>query len=154
MSTNLHTSRDDGNRPIESRSPGPGTTGTPVPSPPHRAANDGAPPQRPAGRRSSGGRVVTHAVYLALLMILYVLPYYVMSRSGAAQARAWGMKGYYFVLPVDENGARTHAFLVDFYQPLIWLENVIGTNMPVGGYMMTVPPEPKTTAPVRDTGPE
>ena len=99
-------------------------------------------------------RIFTHTAFLSLLVILYVLPYYVMSRSGAAQARAWGMKGYYFVPPVDEEGARTHAFLVDFYQPLIWFENAIGTNMPVGGYVMTVPNKPTAAEPAGDAVPE
>jgi hypothetical protein len=94
-------------------------------------------------------RVFVHVVYLSLLIPLYILPYYVMSRSGAAQARAWGMKGYFFVLPVNEEAARTNSYLEDFYLPLIEIENALGTNIPPvrGGMTLGLKNTPRDAEP-------
>ena len=71
-----------------------------------------------------------------VLVFLYSFPYFVLSRAGHAQARQWGMKGFYFVLPTSEEAYRSHLVFADFYYPLLCFEGVAGTGMPLGPHMI------------------
>jgi len=66
---------------------------------------------------------------LAALLIAYVSSYAILSRRGFAEADAAGWEGFYFYPPEDSDQWRFRNYtLVNFYYPLILIDNWIGTG--------------------------
>ena len=73
------------------------------------------------------------AIVMAIILLVYVGSYAVLSRRGMAQSRAMGIDGLYFFPPEDNDSWRTWNYAcVTFYYPLIMIETWIGTVEGVG----------------------
>lgn len=69
---------------------------------------------------------------LAVLLMVYVSSYVIMSRRGFAQSDDWEMEGFYFLPPDNTDEWRFWNYgLVRFYYPLILIDNGLGTGRPI-----------------------
>ena len=67
-------------------------------------------------------------IALVALLILYAGSYIVVSRRAYRVADAYGMVGYYFVLPAEDHPERFffHVLCVVVYYPLIMVDEAVG----------------------------
>ena len=66
----------------------------------------------------------------AILLVLYIGSYFILSRQGFAEARAWNLKGFYFFTPQNTDQWRYANYAcVHLYSPLILVDEQLGTGM-------------------------
>jgi hypothetical protein len=66
-------------------------------------------------------------VLFALLFVLYVGSYYVLSRRGYAEADRYNMKGFYYVTPENTDSWRLRNYTcVDLFLPLNAVDRWLG----------------------------
>lgn len=76
----------------------------------------------------SGGMATI--IVVAVLLIVYLATYFVMSRRGYRESSEFGMKGFYFVLPHDERALQLNRVCLFLFYPLVKTEMWLGTGLP------------------------
>ena len=66
--------------------------------------------------------------FFLVLKTFYVSSYLYMSRKGYKEADRYGIKGFYYVFPEDDEEHRKHLFYYNLYRPLMEVDAAMGTG--------------------------
>ncbi len=81
----------------------------------------------------------TLLITVAVLLTLYVGSYLALSRMGIQQAAVYDSEVYYFVEPTSDGRVNSHLTCCLIYQPLIYLERLLGSPYcPGSGCQLTL----------------